>query len=60
VDIDPLDSLPEGGMAAGFARAFHQARFGGRGRLMRGQRQVVPLQGHVRIAGHPTLELTGK
>ena len=43
-------------MAARFAGALRQARFGRRGRLMRGQREVVPLQGHVRVAGHPTLE----
>ncbi|KAG1370675.1 hypothetical protein G6F60_015649 [Rhizopus arrhizus] len=44
-------------MAARFAGALRQARFGRRGRLMRGQREVVPLQGHVGIAGHPTVSV---
>jgi len=56
VGIYPLDGLPEGGMPAGFAGAFRQTRFGRSGRFMCGQRQVVPLQGHVGIAGHPTFE----
>src|SRR3546814_18864935 len=52
-----LDGLPEGSMAAGFGDALDQTRLGRRGRLVRGQRLVMPLQGHVGVAADPALEL---
>jgi hypothetical protein len=57
VGIDPFDGLPEGGMPARFGGALGQACLGRRGRLVRGQRLVVPLQGHVGVVAHPALEL---
>src|SRR3546814_1766966 len=44
-------------MAAGFGDALDQTRLGRRGRLVRGQRLVMPLQGHVGVAADPALEL---
>ena len=44
-------------MPAGFGDALDQTRLGQRGRLVRSQRLVVPLQGHVGVAADPALEL---
>src|SRR3546814_19957095 len=44
-------------MAAGFGDALDQTRLGRRGRLVRGQRLVVPLQDHIGVAADPALEL---
>lgn len=57
VGIDPLDGFPERGMPTRFGGALGQACLGRRGGLVRGQRLVVPLQGHVGVVADPALEL---
>ncbi len=57
VGIDPFDGLPERGMPASFGGALGQARLGGRGRLVRGQRLVMPCRANVGVVADPALEL---
>src|SRR3546814_9946082 len=57
MDIDPFDRLPERRMPARFGGALGQTCLGRRGRLVRGQRLVMPLQCDVGVVADPPLEL---
>mmetsp|Transcript_21056 Transcript_21056/g.81522 ORF Transcript_21056/g.81522 Transcript_21056/m.81522 type:complete len:276 (-) Transcript_21056:3360-4187(-) len=56
VRIDPFDRPPERGRAAGLTNALDQARIGSRRRLVRRQRQVVPLPVHLGVRVDPLLQ----